>query len=231
MSEETWGILGSKLAAETLVGQIKAQRAVFDRMMRKLVAGEKVALNPRAEEVEWVIKIYDYILKDPKNFKIGRVKNMLAGLPNSLGGKYVIPTKELAIHMEVASSYRDYSSILPDGATMTYFPVKVVRPPHTKVWLDVVVERAVNGNHDVVSLERKNGVYVHCVGWASTPGGSVHACEFKDGIVDVSDAPKFRCKECNSVFIKERKKAHKNGGSSSIISDKAMDDVLNSILG
>lgn len=228
MAENTkaWGSLGDKLTKDAIVSAINAQNKVFESMADKLRNGLEVTLNPRLDEVEWVLRIYNIILKNPVDFKPEKVKRMLAGLPNTLGGKYIIPAWEVGVHLEVSARYRDYKDVLPPVVKDTYLPVKVSRHTPKEEWFDRIIEAAVNKN-DVRDLKAKLGVYIHCVGWSTSLGGSVTLCPAPGGVVDIHDAPKFRCKDCSKEFNKARDKARR-GSVSGGGSDK---DILDMILG
>ena len=220
-----FGIFGSKMASEVVKTQIEAKKAKFVRILERIKRGEKVTLSPRKEEVEWAIRIYNMILRDPIKVDVRKIHNMLAGLPNSIGGEIVIPSKEVAVHLEVAASYRDYKDILPEGAHTTIFPVKVIKAQG--VWVDYIVDRVINKAPK--GEKRKLGTYIYCVGRSHSLGGKVIPCSFRDGVVDVQDVPRFRCKECNTALMNERRKATRK--SKGIFSDKEVDDILADIIG
>jgi hypothetical protein len=215
MSQEAWGQLNDRLEEKVLVGLVKAALEKMQKMLALHDKGQQTNPESIRVEIEAVVGLYQYLIKNPINFKADRVTKTLAALPNSIGGKVVLVNNEVAIHLGLGYIVRDYSDIVPERIAKErscVLPVQVVRMSNKANWIDVV--KATVEKVNVSEYKRHAGIYTKCAGTALTIGGTVTGCHYPDEARS-KDVPRFRCSACQKEFDKIRARVcrtNRNGG-------------------
>jgi hypothetical protein len=204
------------------VGMVNEQISKMDTIIDLLSHGHKVNPPCRMEDVVHAKTMYHILAKG--DYKPKRIASMLASLPNSLGGQNILANNEMAEFMGIIVMYRDYSDVLPEKVEPKILPVTVYAEKIGKanVWHDLILDAI--GGKNVKEVKRHLGVYINCVGWAASHGGTVIPCT-KGTVLSIKDQGRFRCATCSDALTKARKK-----GSASV-STSVVDDVLKGILG
>lgn len=210
-----FGKLGDKLAVDVFVSKVKAAMSHIEKMAALHAAGKNTEPQTNVRDIEEALRLYNYLIKHPVNFKEDVVRGHLAALPISLAARPVMVEKDVAIHLGVNYIYKDYSSLVPKNVADHFkvVPVQVFKKnPEIKSdpWRDPIVVQIKNKGMDISGAEMKAGVYTKCVGVTIVWGGTNTPCPYEDQ-PRIVDQPRHRCEECTKAFSKARGKMRRSG--------------------
>lgn len=225
---EVFGRFDDKLEASVFVSRIQNALAAVEKMAAIHAAKQQTSPETDVRDIQEAIKLYKYLIANPVNFKQKNVNSMLAALPISLAAKPVMVDKDIAVHLGISYTFKDYSDVVPKKVADSFkvVPVQVFKTTKDDPWRDRIVTKVKFKEISLDGAEFKPGVYTKCVGIALVWGGKVTPCPHEDQ-VRILDQPRHRCDHCTKAFAKARAKMRKSGR---VPESKAVVDGLISLL-
>jgi hypothetical protein len=230
--EGVFGKIGDRLPENVFIARITEIRNRMVKIAALHANGQQSDPEATPQDVQEAIRLYDYLLKHPMNFNGKVVRNHLAALPITIAANPVLLDKEVAVHLEISYSFKDYSDVVPKEVADHFriYPVQVFKAnPLVKgdPWRDAVVTRVRNKEIPLPTDPKalKIGVYTKCVGITTVWGGSNIPCPYEDQ-VRILDQPRHRCEACTKEFTKIRTKMRRGGSAGVGVAKSVVQDLL-----